>query len=123
MRSFPRLVGYASDAKFPPPVLLSRIHIPGASGATDVLSQASIHTSLEEALAGTNVVCGTGMPFDMHRKRRLLLESDETRYVEPRIFFDRLMTQSKNFKEGKEDEMIRLALVFGGERRGTQYLL
>ena len=55
------------------------------------------------------------MPFDMHRKRRH--SPDDMTYVEPRLFFDGLIL-SKNKEQKIDDQMIRMALVFGGERRG-----
>ena len=81
----------------------------------DVLRQTNIYTSLEEALTDRNVVCGTGMPFEMHRKRKKL--PDETMYVEPRLFFDKLIL-SKNNEQASNDQKIRLALIFGDERTG-----
>ena len=77
-----------------------------ASGAKDVLSHAKIFSNLEEAVHDRDVVCGTGMPFDMHAKRL------ERRYVEPRLFFDKLANDKR------DDDHIRLALVFGSEQTG-----
>jgi tRNA C32,U32 (ribose-2'-O)-methylase TrmJ len=79
------------------------------------LRKTNIYATLEEALTDRNVVCGTGMPFDMHRKRRH--SPDDMTYVEPRLFFDGLIL-SKNKEQKIDDQMIRMALVFGGERRG-----
>lgn len=59
------------------------------------------------------------MPFDMHRKRRQV--PDETLFVEPRVFFDRLIL-SKNNDQESDDPIIRLALIFGDERRGKSTL-
>ncbi|KAL3767821.1 hypothetical protein ACHAW5_006007 [Stephanodiscus triporus] len=98
-----------------PKVLQRQKVIQRASGATDVLRQTNIYASLEEALTDRNVVCGTGMPFDMHRKRRQV--QYETLYVEPRVFFDRLILSKTNDQES-DDQMIRLALIFGDERSG-----
>ena len=77
-----------------------------ASGAKDVLSHAKIFSNLEEAVRDRDVVCGTGMPFDMHTERL------ERRYVEPRLFFDKLANDKR------DDDQIRLALVFGSEQTG-----
>lgn len=88
-----------------------------ASGATDVLRQAKIYVTLEEALTDRNVVCGTGMPFDMHRKRSHAPE--DMIFYEPRVFFDKLiLSKSKEQDNSDDDTIIRLALLFGGERRG-----
>jgi tRNA C32,U32 (ribose-2'-O)-methylase TrmJ len=89
-----------------------------ASGAIDVLRQTKIYVTLEEALADRNVICGTGMPFDMHRKRSHAPE--DMIFYEPRVFFDKLIqSKSKEHVNNSDDEpIIRLALIFGGERRG-----
>lgn len=55
------------------------------------------------------------MPFEMHGKRRKV--PDETLFHEPRMFFDRLILKNNNERES-DDQMIRLALIFGTERRG-----
>ena len=78
-----------------------------ASGAKDVLQNAKVCSSLEEAVRDRNVVCGTGMPFDMYRKRR------ERAYAEPRVFFEGLVKEKRG-----EDDQLRLALVFGSEQTG-----
>ena len=87
-----------------------------ASGATDVLRQAKIYVTLEESLTDRNVVCGTGMPFDMHRKRSHA--PDDMIFYEPRVFFDRLILSKSKEQDTSDDPIIRLALIFGGERRG-----
>ena len=88
-----------------------------ASGATDVLRQTKIYVTLEEALADRNVICGTGMPFDMHRKRSHAPE--DMIFYEPRVFFDKLIQSKSKEQDNNSDEpTIRLALIFGGERRG-----
>ena len=88
-----------------PKVLHRHKVVQRASGANEVLKNANIFTSLEEAVADRNVVCGTGMPFDMFRKR---MERD---YIEPRVFFEKMAD------EGRDDEL-RLALIFGSEQTG-----
>jgi tRNA/rRNA methyltransferase len=87
-----------------------------ASGATDVLRQAKIYVTLEESLTDRNVVCGTGMPFDMHRKRSHAPE--DMIFYEPRVYFDRLILSKSKEQDTSDDPIIRLALIFGGERRG-----
>ena len=82
-----------------------------ASGANDVLQNAKVCSSLEEAVRDRNVVCGTGMPFDMYRKRR------ERTYAEPRVFFDGLVKEER----GIDDDQLRLALVFGSEKTGRVF--
>ena len=56
------------------------------------------------------------MPFEMHGKRRQV--PDEMLFHEPRVFFDRLVLKNNNEQES-DDEIIRLALIFGSERRGN----
>ena len=88
-----------------PKVLQRHKVIQRASGAKDILKNAKIYTSLEDAIKDRNIVCGTGMPFDMFQKRSV------REYVEPRRFFDKLI-------DDKSGEEIRLALVFGSEQTG-----
>lgn len=56
-----------------------------ASGALDVLQNIKNYTCVTDAVKGCNLICGTGMPVDMHRKRR------EREYIEPRVYFERLL--------------------------------
>ena len=80
-----------------------------ASGAKDILQNANVYQSLEEAINdhGSTIICGTGMPIDMYQTRI------KREYVEPRKFFDDLLQQQSN-----EDDTIRLALIFGSESSG-----
>lgn len=89
-----------------PKVLHRHKVIQRASGAKDILQNTKVFSSLEEALHDRNAICGTGMPFDMYHKR---VERD---YVEPRVFFDKLVNSSER------DDQIRLALIFGSEQTG-----
>lgn len=79
-----------------------------ASGAKDVLTKAQVFSSIDDAAAGWNAVCGTGMPFDMYNKR---VERD---YIEPRLFFDELLSDMRD----RDDEELRIALLFGSEKKG-----
>ena len=91
-----------------------------ASGAKDVLQNAKIYNTLEEAVYDSNIICGTGMPFDMYKKRQ------PREYVEPRVFFDGLLQSkiyiedSKQTIEESKQQQIRLSLVFGAEDSGMQ---
>jgi len=86
-----------------------------ASGANEVLKNATIFNSLEEAVHDRNVVCGTGMPVDMFRKRL------ERNYVEPRVFFDKLAADYE-IRGGDQQRNIKLglALIFGSEQTGME---
>lgn len=79
-----------------------------ASGANDILKQANIYASLDDAVHGCDLVCGTGMPIDMHRERK------HRRYVEPRIYFDTLLNDFR----GKQEKKLDIAFVFGCETTG-----
>ena len=81
-----------------------------ASGAKDVLQNANIYKSLEEAINdhGSTIICGTGMHFDMYQTRI------KREYEEPRMFFDNLLQQQSN----EDIESIQLALIFGSESSG-----
>eukprot|EP00571_Detonula_confervacea_P003013 CAMPEP_0172316266 /NCGR_PEP_ID=MMETSP1058-20130122/27639_1 /TAXON_ID=83371 /ORGANISM="Detonula confervacea, Strain CCMP 353" /LENGTH=140 /DNA_ID=CAMNT_0013030535 /DNA_START=255 /DNA_END=674 /DNA_ORIENTATION=+ len=92
-----------------PKVLHRHKVIQRSSGAKDILKNAKVFSSLEEAVDDRNVVCGTGMPFDMYQKRT------ERKYVEPRVFFDKLVQNSE-----REEQEIRLALIFGSEQTGME---
>ncbi len=88
-----------------------------ASGAIDVLRNAKIYSSLDQALDGTNVRCGTGMPNDMCRKRM------ERNYHNPRQFFERLLEgnpAANSLGVISEQGRIHLALIFGSERTGME---
>ena len=91
-----------------PKVLNRHKVIQRASGAKDVLQNANICQSLDEAINdhGSTIICGTGMPIDMYQTRT------EREFIEPRKFFDDLLQQQSN-----EDD-IRLALIFGCEDKG-----
>lgn len=91
-----------SDAR----VLRRRRVIQRSSGANDVLDRATVHATLVGALAGCDVVCGTGMPHDMSRARTA------RGYVEPRVYFEKLA------REVGEDEVVKLAVVLGSEKTG-----
>jgi len=95
-----------------PKVLHRQKVVQRASGANDILKNANIFNSLEEAVAERNVVCGTGMPFDMYRKRT------ERKYIEPRIFFDKLVNEEGVNEEGHDQ--LRLAIIFGSEQTGME---
>ncbi|KAL7538399.1 hypothetical protein ACHAXR_008531 [Thalassiosira sp. AJA248-18] len=92
-----------------PKVLHRHKVIQRASGAKDILENANVFNSLEEATHDRNVVCGTGMPFDMYQKRA------ERVYVEPRVLFDKLAND-----ERLDDKQLRIALIFGSEQKGME---
>mmetsp|Transcript_20259 Transcript_20259/g.41401 ORF Transcript_20259/g.41401 Transcript_20259/m.41401 type:complete len:169 (+) Transcript_20259:94-600(+) len=90
-----------------------------ASGAVEVLRNAKIYSSLDQALDGTNVICGTGMPNDMYRKRA------ERKYHNPRDYFELLLEGNTAAMDyfGVSCERavnVRLALIFGSERTGME---
>ncbi len=104
-----------------PKVLTRNKTIQRASGATDILKNAKLYATLEEALMVTNdggtinngeIVCGTGMPNDMYQERT----THNKKYVEPRIFFENLMNNNTN--EDAQHQGIRIAFVFGNEKSG-----
>ena len=90
-----------------------------ASGADDVIRNAKMCTTVEEAIDGCQIVCGTGMPVDMWRKRR------ERDHVEPRVYFERIMgditfnSKRKN-ADGilDEQQIFDIAFLFGSEKNG-----
>lgn len=88
-----------SDAK----VLRRHKVVQRSSGAHDVLDRATMHPTLEGALVGCDVVCGTGMPHDMSKVRTA------RSYVEPRVYFEKLVSESRE---------VKLAIVLGSERTG-----
>ncbi|KAL3800136.1 hypothetical protein HJC23_001057 [Cyclotella cryptica] len=89
-----------------------------ASGATDILKNAMVFTSLEEAVDGCDIICGTGMPIDMYRKRR------ERVYLEPRQYFETLnhpndvVNDSITNDRSTNDRRLSIAFVFGSETTG-----
>ncbi len=98
-----------------------------ASGAIDVLQNAKVYTTLQEAVDGRNVIIGTGMPnFELYRDQKSLGDSS-VQHVEPRVYFEELL-QSKYhqridvddhaYNEGDDNQAIRLALIFGSEQTG-----
>jgi tRNA/rRNA methyltransferase len=110
-----------------PKVLTRNKTIQRASGATDILKNAKLYATLEEALMVTNdgstinngeeIVCGTGMPNDMYQERT----THNKKYVEPRIFFENLMNNDTTEDDkncGHQHQGIRIAFVFGNEKSG-----
>lgn len=77
----------------------------GASGATDVLEEAKVYETLQEALEGTDVWCGTGMPVDMSQSRDI----NNKQFFEPRPFLEGLVSA---------EEAKSISFVFGNERVG-----
>jgi tRNA/rRNA methyltransferase len=92
-----------------PKVLGRKKCLDGASGAVNVLQQARVVDTLKEAIRGCSVVCGTGMPFDMHQTRQPRL------YVEPRLYIANLVLRQQQRQQPAIDS---IALVFGNERHG-----
>lgn len=97
-----------------PKVLNRRKTMHGASGAGDVLSKAHVANSLEEAVAGTNVWCATGMPTDMSRERR------PRTYQTPREYFEELLSNAHKEQTKDGPAEIRISFLFGNERRGMR---
>ena len=94
-----------------------------SSGAVDVLRNAKIYTTLQEAIGDRSIICGTGM---YHRDQK----SPGVQHVEPRLYFDELLQArcyqridvddyTDNVGDGNQD--IRLALIFGSEQTGEPY--
>jgi tRNA/rRNA methyltransferase len=100
----------------------------GASGATDVLQEARICDTLQQATDGTDFWCATGMPNDMYRAR------STRRYFSPRVYFDQLIhadMHQLNHLSGSDDtnpaenensqnQELRISFVFGNERLGMK---
>lgn len=89
----------------------------GASGAADVLKEAKVYYSLDEAFRDDEktIICGTGMPVDMRLKRA------PQKYAAPRRFFGELLDdKAVSFDDrGKDKEKnIQIAFLFGNERYG-----
>ncbi len=91
-----------------------------SSGAVDVLRNAKIYTTLQEAIGDRSVVCGTGMYRDQKPPMGV-------QHVEPRLYFEKLLQArchqridvdgyTDNKGDGNQD--IRLALIFGSEQIG-----
>lgn len=76
-----------------------------ASGAMNVIDGCRIYDTLEEALEGVAVSCGTGMPCDMSRER------SRQQYMEPRPFMERITTTENTANQS-------IAFVFGNEKIG-----
>jgi tRNA/rRNA methyltransferase len=105
-----------------PKVLHRNKTIQRASGATDILKSAKIYSTLDEALMdnhGNEIICGTGMPFDMYQER------PERKYAEPRTFFAQLVNDGDDNvsitsvdNNDRGDNVIRIAFIFGNERSG-----
>lgn len=117
-----------------PKVLTRNKTVQRASGATDILKNAKLYATLEEALMVTNydggtnneeIICGTGMPVDMYQERT------HNKYVEPRFFFENLMNNNttnedaesisndtNDVNSGRQHQGIRIAFVFGNEKSG-----
>lgn len=76
-----------------------------ASGAVNVLEGARVCDSLLEALEGTDIWCGTGMPHDMSRTR------ENEKYFEPRPYM-------KNFLQSNNGDDKSISFVFGNEKLG-----
>lgn len=105
-----------------------------SSGAIDVLRNAKIFTTLDEAVADRNIICGTGMPNfdlcdrDIKEQGEGCMVGVQHKHAEPRVYFNELL-QSRCHQltpvgdiDGKEVEdayeTIRLALIFGSEQTG-----
>ena len=80
----------------------------GASGAVNILEQAHVVPTLEEALEGMDICCATGMPHDMHQPRTPQV------YTEPRPYFHRITHD----KQENIRNFNSIAFVFGNERYG-----
>lgn len=121
-----------------PKALTREKTIHGASGAKDILEKARVVSSLEEALEGVNHWCATAMPNDMS------LERPKWQFQAPRRHFENLLagrtlvgqrssidtskeTETNHQKQTeiiagipKTNEEIRVAFLFGNERKGMQ---
>jgi hypothetical protein len=92
-----------------------------SSGAVDVLRNAKIYTTLQEAIGDRSIICGTGM---YHRDQKPPMG---VQHVEPRLYFDELL-QARCYQRidvddytenvGDDNQDIRLALIFGSEQTG-----
>mmetsp|Transcript_42557 Transcript_42557/g.102941 ORF Transcript_42557/g.102941 Transcript_42557/m.102941 type:complete len:163 (+) Transcript_42557:90-578(+) len=99
-----KTMGFDEPTPHDPKVLNRKKCKDGASGATDVLEGAKVYETLHEALGGTDVWCGTGMPVDMSQSRDL-----KQQFFEPRPFLEDLV----NAEEAKS-----ISFVFGNEQVG-----
>ena len=85
----------------------------GASGAVDILTNAKIYNTLEEALQGSDIYCATGMPFDMYNERPFLTTQSSTSatsttsssalFVEPRKYFEQLLSSHTSSSLDEKD--------------------
>jgi tRNA/rRNA methyltransferase len=82
-----------------------------ASGALDVLKGCVIFDSLEEALDGVDVKCGTGMPVDMSLTRNV------QEFAEPRRHFEKIL-KGDGITYTNNESLESVAFVFGNERMG-----
>jgi tRNA/rRNA methyltransferase len=89
-----------------------------ASGAVDVLEKCAVYKTLTEALDGTQIWCGTGMPYDMSRSRSI----PQTKFAEPRTYFENLVDRSTNRNENNHNSNNKvppsISFVFGNEKMG-----
>lgn len=86
-----------------------------ASGATDILENAKLYTTVEDAIKGCDIVIGTGMPIDMYQKRT------RREYTEPRLYFEQLLNDIQCEKEAsyiQEGPLLDVAFLFGCETTG-----
>mmetsp|Transcript_6665 Transcript_6665/g.14555 ORF Transcript_6665/g.14555 Transcript_6665/m.14555 type:complete len:142 (-) Transcript_6665:1924-2349(-) len=90
-----------------PKVLHRHKVIKRANGANEVLKNAGLLASLDEAVCDRTVACDTGMPFGMFRTRQ------KRDYVEPRVCFNKLAAGAGAGEGGGE---LRLALDFGAPK-------
>ncbi len=82
-----------------------------ASGAVNVIEGCTVYNSLAEALRGTDISCGTGMPYDMSRVR------PNQEFAEPRPFFERFIQENGSI--GTDNDYLQsIAFVFGNEKTG-----
>lgn len=81
----------------------------GASGAVDILHQARVCATLQEAVEGTDIWCGTGMPNDMYRQR------PPQDYREPRAWMKEFI-EKQNLDT--DEKCIRVSFLFGNEKHG-----
>jgi tRNA/rRNA methyltransferase len=87
-----------------------------ASGANDVLDKCTVCETLIEALNGTTIWCGTGMPTDMCRTRSI----PPSKFVEPRSYFENLISRATSNDEEEKNDVppSSISFVFGNEKLG-----
>jgi tRNA/rRNA methyltransferase len=89
-----------------------------ASGADDIIRNAKMHSTLTEAIQSCSLVCGTGMPVDMYRKRKV------REYIEPRVYFETVLydiahNNNKNSVDKQQQiHHLDIAFLFGCEKTG-----